>query len=194
MNKEGMVGFSNNKKGFLAAAIRFFTKSKISHAFIMSRNYGDQASVQEASIVVQLGPFEKLYVNDVNEEYWIYDCLKATPKQKLKALDYCFKEYATVEYGKLQLLWFVYRWFCVDILRQDEKEVVKRDNWLSRGVICSELQYDYFIQLGGEYAELVKGFNQDTIQAEDLRLLVVSRPDLFKLVEYKSDEGFKKAD
>jgi hypothetical protein len=190
MNKEGMIGFSNNKKGFLPAIIRFFTKSKISHAFIVARNYGDQASVQEAGMVVQLGPLERLYTNNPSEDYWIYDCTKVTLEQKLKALDYCFKEYAIVEYGYLQLLWFVYRWFCVEILKQNNKDVTRRNNWLSKGVICSELQYEYLIQLGGEYAELVRDFNQDTIQAEDLRLIVASRPDLFCLIEYKTDNGF----
>lgn len=182
MIKEGMIGFSNNKKGWLPACIRFFTKSNISHAFIISKNYGDQVSVEEAALLVQIVPFDKYYRNDDTQDYWIYDPVKVTRTQKQQALEYCFKEFAGVKYGKLQLIWFVYRWANEFFLKRD---VRKEKNWMADGVICSELQCHYLIQLGGEYAELVKDFNPDTIQAEDLRKLVVSRPDLFQFVEKK---------
>ena len=59
----------------------------------------------------------------------------------------------------------------------------KETNWMSQGVICSELCYYWLTYLG--LGELVKDFNPDTIQAQDLFEIVQSRPDVFELVESK---------
>jgi hypothetical protein len=183
--KPGMIGFSNNKIGWLPKLIRFFTNSHISHALVITEDVCGITSVQEASIIVQVVPLDKYYRNNPNCSYWIYSLTKATEEEKKEALKYCYNEYAGDKYGFLQLLWFIYRWFCVSILKQNEKEVVKRKNWLSDGVICSEFQYGYLTHVNEYYANLLKEFNPDTIQAEDLRKIVEANPDAFKLEEYK---------
>jgi hypothetical protein len=189
--KPGMIGFSNNKKGILPKLIRFFTDSHISHAFIITDEIAGQPAVQEASLLVQIVPLEKYYVNDDTQDYELYEI---HPEYASKLAMYesrkrVFNELAGEKYGKLQLVWFPWRWFNEKVLRRD---IRKTKNWMTDGVICSELQYWYLWYLGKTFQELLKDYNPDTIQAEDLRRIVKKNPHIFKLVERKGLEDADK--
>lgn len=182
--KPGMIGFSNNKKGLLPKLIRWFTDSEISHAFIMTDNIADEPTVQEAALLVQIVPLEKYYVKDDTQSYWLYEVHHdyASELTMYESRKKCFNEFAGVKYGKLQLVWFPWRWFNEKVLRRD---IRKSKNWMTDGVICSELQYWYLYNLGPTFQDLLKDYNPDTIQAEDLRRIVSKNPKIFKLVESK---------
>ena len=181
--KSGMIGFSNNKVGLLPKLIRFFTKSTISHTFILTQFIENEPTVQEASLLVQIVPFNKYYIEDNTQSYWIYEIKQelVSKEQIDQSLTYCFKEFAGVKYGKLQLLWFPYR----SLMEFFRKDVRKQKNWLSDGVICSELVFYYLYNLGELFQNLLKDFNPDTIQAEDIRQIVINNPDIFTLKECK---------
>lgn len=65
------------------------------------------------------------------------------------------------------------------------KDVRQEDNWFSKGVICSELIYYFFKALNTRMAELVKDFNPNTIQAEDINQIFKANPHIFKEVMRK---------
>lgn len=183
MARPGMIGFSNNKKGLLPKLIRFFTDSSISHAFIMTDDVCGQPTVQEAALLVQVVPLQKYYVEDDTQSYWLYEISSehASDKAKAAAMAKVFNEFAGVKYGKLQLVWFPWRW----LNEQFGRDIRKTKNWMTDGVICSELQYWYLWYLGPTFQELLKEYNPDTVQAEDLRRIVVKNPHIFKLIELK---------
>lgn len=188
MLKPGDIGFTSNLEGgffgFLADCIRFFTKSDISHSMVITQPMAGEETVIEAVKVVQVIPFDKYYRNEKLEAYEIFRIKPGivTDKAIKKSLDYCFKEFAGVNYGTLQLAWFIWRWFNETVLKKD----IRHDkNWMSDGVICSELVYYFLYNLGPVFRELIKDFNPDTIQAQDIKTICVNNPDLFYIVEIK---------
>lgn len=183
MIPKGSIGFSNNKTSFIGKLIRLFTNSGITHSFIITFPRGNDVWFEEASNVVAEGKFENNYVNDPNTSYWVYKIKDGLVPEATTdtALQYCLDNYLGVEYGFFQLLWFPYRW----LMSKFGKDIRKQKNWMSDGVICSELVYDYLTQLGPQFADLVKDFNSDTIQAQDILDIVIAHPELFELVDQK---------
>jgi hypothetical protein len=187
MIKPGDIGFSSNWQkglsGLLATLIRYFTKSKISHTLLIQNPLGESLTTQEASSIVQVVSFDHHYRDPAQlQSYSVYR-VKASEEAKQASLKKVFDEFAGVTYGKLQLIWFVYRAFNERILRRD---VRKQKNWMSDGVICSELVYWYLWYLGEPYQTLLAPWNPDTIQAQDLLNIVLTHPELFELIEEKA--------
>lgn len=182
MITQGMIGFSNNKTSFFGKLIRFFTRSNITHSFLISFPKDNKVQFIEASKTVNEGSFEDNYINDIGTSYVVYKIKDnyVSQYQIDQALQKCREEFLGVTYGYLQLLYFPYRWF-MSLFKID----VRHDkNWLSEGVICSELVYYYLVYVGLGY--LVEDFNSDTIQAQDILSIIESKPDIFELVESKS--------
>lgn len=190
--RPGMVGFSNNKKGWLPKLIRFFTQANISHTLLIQNSVCGDATVQEASNLVQVVPFKKYYQDDDTQQYWLYEISSdhASPEEVQSALKQVFDEFAGVKYGYFQLVWFPWRWFCEKILRRD---VRKTKNWMTDGVICSELVYWFLYYLGPKFRALLVQYNPDTIQAEDIRRICEANPKIFRLVEYKLEREIMSA-
>ncbi len=185
MLKTGDIGFSSNLRGglggFFASAIRFFTKSKYSHTLMISDDTLGAEAVQEAGVIVQVVPFDKYYRHCDKEIYKMYRP-KAPEEVKAQSAKKVFVEFAGVTYGKLQLIWFIYRAVMENVFKKD---VRSQKNWMTDGVICSELVYWYLWNLGEPYQSLLKPWNPDTIQAQDILNIVEANPDLFELVEAK---------
>lgn len=174
----GTLGFSNNKSGLLPRLIRFFTKSKISHSFIVTGEVSGVLAVHEASEVCQIVPFDTHYPLNPNEEYVLFypSSIELTKEDIRLALARCFNELAGQKYGYFQLLWFVWAW----MKRKLGGDPSKEKNWFTNGVICSELCWYYLHYLGGEYAAIVSHLNPDTVQAQELLDIVVANKELFE--------------
>jgi hypothetical protein len=182
MNAEhlpGCIGFSGPRTGgsLFQKLIKFFTGSKWSHSFIVTLPFAGEDAVQEAVMAVQVVPLSR-YRDDPNCAYEIYRVAVSAEAIPV-ALEYCFNEYAGIKYGYLQLPWFAWRWINEKIGRDIRKE----NNWLTDGVICSELVYDYLKQLSPYTFELLSGFNPDIIQSEDIYRIVKAHPEAFQLIE-----------
>lgn len=185
MLKIGDIGFSSSYgtgfRRFLSNSIRFFTKSKFSHVLMITDDVEKIEAVQEADIIVQVVPFDRNYRKCETEKYRMYRP-SAPEVDKVRAAKRCFMEFAGVTYGKLQLIWFVYRWFNENLFKRDVRH---QKNWMADGVICSELVYWYLWYLGDPYQNLLKPWNPDTIQAQDILTIVEANPELFELIEEK---------
>jgi len=173
----GMVGCSFTP-GLLQRLICYFTNSQWSHSFLITTPIAGVASVQEAAGQgVQIVPFENHYViapgffqlYDISREY-------ATEEDIRKSLAQCHTIYSGDKYGTLQILWFPYRAFMERIFKKDVRH---QKNWLSNGVICSELLYHFLSGLGPVFAEMLSPFNPDTIQSEDLYQIFQAHPEVF---------------
>lgn len=180
-----MIGFSNNKTSLLAKLIRFFTNSKMSHTFVITfPSAGGDVMFEEASHVVTDGVFKTNYIDDTNTQYWIYKIKDGIVSEDVidKSLVAIQEQFLGVTYGKLQLLFFPYRWIMNTIFHKD---VNHEKNWFTNGVICSELVYHYLYNLGQPFQDMLSDFNSDTIQAQDILNIINSHPDVFEFVEEK---------
>jgi len=176
----GLIGFSNNKQG--GSLIRFFTRSTVTHGFVFTFWMNGIPSVQEASASVQIVPFLSRYHGNPKHSYQVYKVIakEVTPGDVDGALRQIFEEFAGREYGWLQLLWFPYRWFKETVL--GAKNVHREKNWFTRGVICSELLFWYLKYLDPLFSDLFREYDGDTVQPNDLLMVVKARPDIFQLV------------
>jgi hypothetical protein len=192
----GDIMISNNLKSFfkggaLAILIRFFTKQTFpkgkpsSHSAVITNPLFGVPCVHEAGPVIQMVPWRKYYELDPSQDYRLYrikpgviDCQDAMIQ---KALAVCHLLYSGVIYGALQLVWFVWRWVNEKIGR----DVRHEKNWMTDGVICSELVYWFLVYLGPVMGDLFKAWNADTIQPGDIEGIILSRPDLFELIAEK---------
>lgn len=187
MVKKGDIGFSSNiardASGVLASVVRWLTKSFWSHAFIIQQRLGDEETVQEASKLVSVVPFNKHYRNCDTQLYVVYRIKSEYASDTVidESLRRCFDEFAGVSYGNLQLLWFGYR----AIMELFGRDVRHESNWMSNGVICSELVYYFLHYLGEPFQSLLSDLNPDTIQPEDLYKIIKANPDIFEIIEEK---------
>lgn len=184
MISKGMIGFSNNKSAFLARLIRLFTNSNLSHTFMITFPKDGRVMLEEASTVVQEVKFDVNYRDDANTQYWLFKIKEGTVSEEAidASLKYCHEEFLGAQYGKLQLLYFPYRWIMQTFFGKDVRH---EKNWFTKGVICSELVYYYLFNLGPKFQELLKEYSPDTIQAQDVRFIVESNPEIFEFVEKK---------
>ncbi|MGB2960620.1 MAG: hypothetical protein WBD30_17205 [Bacteroidota bacterium] len=176
----GMIGFSNNKEG--GRIIRFFTRSRISHTFVFTFTLKGIPAVQEASASVQIVPFLSRYHGNPSYSYEVYEVTagSVTEEDVESTLSRIFEEFAGVKYGWLQTLWFPYRWFLEAVLGR--RDVHRKKNWFTHGVICSELLFWYLKYLDPLFSTLLKEYDADTIQPGDLLEVVKAHPEYFRLV------------
>lgn len=176
--KPGMIGFSNNRVGLLPKLIRYFTHKEgyqdLSHTFVITGSVFNEVSLQEANELISVMPFNKSYRDNTHMQYWLYEVV-ASDEAKKEALSKVYVEFAGTIYGFFQNIWFVYRW----LAEKFGCDVKKQKNWMTDGVICSELVYWYLYYLGPEFQALLKDFNPDTIMPIDLLVIVKANPNLF---------------
>jgi hypothetical protein len=177
MVKPGMVGCSYTP-GVIQKIIRYFTNSQWSHSLLITTPVAGVESVHEAAgRGVQVVPFEKNY-EKAPGYYQLYSISPdyATEDQIFQSLAQCHLIYSGDEYGTLQLLWFPYRVFMEKVFKKDVRH---QKNWLSNGVICSELVYHFLSGLGSVFVEMLSPFSPDTIQSEDLYRMYETNPHIF---------------
>jgi hypothetical protein len=176
--KKGDIVFSGKRNSnWYSNIVKYVTNSKWSHSFIIAGDAIGELSALEADLDVTLVSWQSQYV-DANKDYYkVCRPIKASQEDIDRATKYCYVNYAEEVYGFLQIPWFVYRIYVKKWFGYSPKV-----NWSSQGMFCSELTYDYLNQLGGEYKELIKGFNPNTASPQDLDSLQLSRLDLFQFI------------
>ena len=177
MISTGCIGISNRPTGWYPRAVRFFTRSKWSHCFILANSYLERNCVLEADLKVQLVDFEKEYIKKVADSWRIYDPVQATSSEKNYAAAETFKEYNGQTYGFLQILGMairiMLRWLGIS---------KNMRNLFPSGVICSELVLYYLKALGGEYEDAFKHLSLDETSPDDIYQVIYDNPKLFRFV------------
>lgn len=178
MTGYGHVCVSNSKAGFTAQVIKFFTRSKWSHSFVISPPLLNKDMVIEsASNGVSIAPFDQHYRNDIYEGYRVYE-FKCEYEFKDSALTQVFAELEG-GYGFLEIPWFGWR----ALNKLFGRDIRHKDNWSQAGVICSELATQYITACG--FGRLFSAFGKGSVNAQDIYEICESHPELFKLIESK---------
>lgn len=171
----GDIGISNRPTGWYPAGVRFFTRSKWSHTFIVANPYLERPTALEADLKVQLVDFEKEYIHKKADSWIVYEPIKASKEEKAHAAADTFRYYNGETYGFLQIPWFMFRAFLKWI------GIGKTaNNWFPGGVICSELVLYYLKALNEEYAQAFAHLDLDETSPQDIYSVVSSRLDLFR--------------
>ena len=171
----GHIVLANSKKGIVPAIIRFFTRSKFSHSLITTASlHGAPMCLEAAGSGVNALRFDLGYIENPTQEFIIFHvCLPDLTKDK--ALRSVLAQ-LEVQYGALELLWFMWR----AINRWIGRDIKSQNNWVKSGIICSELCRMYLTECG--LGELFKDFGEGSLNAEDLYQIILANPNLFQLI------------
>ena len=176
MIRPGDIGFGGKRKGWYPATVRWFTKSRWSHNFVVMPPYMGEICVLEADLKVQLVTFQKEYVEKDADYYEIWRPTQIGKGEIYGATGKLFKSDAGEIYGFMQIPWFAVR----SLLEKIGIKLSK--NWFPAGEICSETPWRYLYNLGGEYRVEAEKLGENECSPQDIFTLVESRPDLFEFV------------
>jgi len=191
----GFVGVGNKKTG-ISAFLQHHLVGTGTHAFIVGYPQGsrnDIPTVFESDMRVGYDLWSN-YLKDTNYDMWIYQIVGVTQEEVNYALDYCIKNFLGDAYGYLEWLYFPYQTFCRKILHKD---VRNQKNWLTAGVICTELWWWYIWALTGGFVftsrwiklrSIIDQWNPDTLTANDVLHICQDNPDIFCL-QMKRENG-----
>jgi hypothetical protein len=157
-------------KNFYSYAQRFVTGMPYTHCAIEVEKELGVSSVFEADALVLVDPANRITA-DPNRDYEIYSIVGVDQKKIDEILAVLYDKYCGTTYGFLQILWFLYRRFMEVVFKKD---VRKQRNPLSKGIICSELLWDYLSMLGEFIPELkakISEWNCNTIHAGDVAMI-----------------------
>lgn len=183
IKKGDIIIFNSTKGGWFSSCQRFFTGLPYTHAAVCIGDVLTHPSIIEADLLVEVTPLKKT-LDDTTKEYEAYRPNLPLPEWSVDTvLGNIYYNYTNNEYGFTQVLWFVYRWFMEKFLHKD---VRKKNNPFSKGVICSELVFYYLAELSEHSKPLsdkISEWNPDTVHAGDIAN--ICKQFFTKIEEYK---------
>lgn len=172
MSNYGHIVLANSKKGTVPAIIRYITKSNYSHSLLTIPDIiGIPMCVEAADSGVSMLRFDKGYTENFYQEIQVFS-VNIPDSDKDKAIIQCLNS-LQLGYGYLELFWFIWR----AINKFFGKDIKNQNNWVENGIICSELCRMYLTYAG--LGKLFKEFGNGSLNAEDLRQIILANPDLF---------------
>ena len=172
MNDYGHIVLANSKKGIVPAIIRFFTKSQFSHSLIKLPDIlGIPMCMEAADNGVSMLRFDLGYIDNKDQDINIFQ-VNISQEAKDRAIIHCLDS-LEVRYGHLELLWFIWR----AINKFFGRDIKNQNNWVENGIICSELCRIYLSS--ADLGNLFKDFGTGSLNAEDLRQIMLENPDIF---------------
>lgn len=199
---------SNNKKkglrGFLAKAIKFFTKSQWTHTAVSIGNIVGSPCILEADTQVIINP-ATLTFDDPNYVVAVYRNKLLTKKENIEIVNELFHELNGNTYGYLQLLYFIRRWFWekktvqflfgwIPKLLGKPADIRQWNNWFVGGTICSELIWWVFEKqskkindeiLRWKMQEWITAWNSNNFDPKDAHLTLAKFPEIYELIYWK---------
>lgn len=176
MIRPGDIGLSAKRTGWYPAAVRFFTRSKYSHVFIVMPEYLGEMQILESNLEVGLRGFTAEYIEKNADAYRIYRPIKANESEIYRACAQTFAQCNGNVYGFLQIPWFAARSICAIF------GITLTRNWFPWGQICSEVPDIFLDILNKEYKNAFSEFGENETSPEDIAKVIESRPDLFQFV------------
>lgn len=157
----GTIGFETHRTHLLSKAIRWATRSHISHVFIVIGHVGNENIILEANGHRVDITFMRKYNKD---NYFIsayFPPHNLTKKQLREAIAYTVNKYALEKYGWGQ------------ILSISLSGIFPKLTMFKQGIICSELAF-YFLECLGllSRSEDNKAYNPDRATPQDILLMV----------------------
>lgn len=178
MTTYGHVVIANNKSGIVPKLIKWITRSNFSHSLITCPDLlGYPMCIEAASNGISMIRFDLGYFLDPTEGYEMYE-FQIDDSTKAQGIINCVNRLES-SYGYLELPWFA--WRALNLLFG--RDIKNQNNWCSTGTICSQLSVDYITACG--YGQLFSAFGQGSVNAQDVRNVMVANPSLFKLISVK---------
>jgi len=162
----GMIAQSGGNI-FIQKAIKFFTRSKFSHSFLILNGPFNEAVLQTTETVVTVtGLVDKFFGKD----YCVFYDVEASMIERMYASQQTYVKYSGKWYGYLSYIYFIMRYF-------GYKKPCPRS--LSWGVTCTELVCFYLSNLNENYKKLFEGKDLSSLTPEDLRIIIEENKELF---------------
>lgn len=179
----GHVCFSYSKGEFVPRAIAWFTGSQWSHTFItVPPMLGRELAMECGAGGIEMVTFDVAYRKNPGQKYEVYR-VKASQEVIDRAIFACLDKLEQ-PYGYLEYPWFIWR----SINRWFGRDIKGQDNWSKRRKVCAGFVDFYLDEL--RWQELSKDYGWNSINAQDIYEIVKAHPELFELVESKSDDGY----
>jgi hypothetical protein len=175
----GYIVLASSKTGFFPNAIKWFTQSQFSHSLVTTPDVlGIPMCIEAAEGGVDACRFDTGYINNSDQSYEVWE-INVSQEVKDKAIQSIMNDFE-LTYGFLQYPYFVYRRICLLF----GKDVKSQNNWISQGMICSQLCVAYLKACG--LSSYFVGYGQGSIAPQDLQNIFKSYPEMFKLVSTKT--------
>jgi hypothetical protein len=177
----GYVCFAYTKNKWYDWCISKLTGSKWSHSFFTCPPMlGKEMLMEACGGGVSVSSFDIGYRNNVNQAYEVYQLkidratIDSSIKNQIKELE---DSYAFLAYP-----WFMWRY----LNRFLGRDIKAKDNWYQSQTtrICSQFLREFIEGCG--FKSLFDGYGLGSASPQDIYTLVLSRPDLFELIESKS--------
>lgn len=186
-----------NRRGksdsFYSKAQRFFTGLPYTHSTIVVGDILSYPSVLSSDELTLLRPVQP-YFEEPDTEIEIFRIKDFNKEIGTNVINNLYYDFSGDYYGFFQILWFIYRWLINKVFRKD---IRKWNNPIKKGIICSELVYNYlklytysmlYTTNDVKYSNLVKKmdeWNPDNIHAGDIALICKLFPEIFELIYKK---------
>lgn len=179
----GDIVFTNARKGgLLSWAIRFFSRSSVTHSAVGIGSVMGMSSILEANMNITVTPW-KNYLNDPTQELYIFRPKGIAREVTDAYVADLYRRFGAKSYGFFQLFWFIWRW----ANEMFGRNVKKQRNWFPNGDICSEVTY--WAMLYAAWAvnnvrliERLEEWTDNTVHPGDLMKVCREFPDEFELV------------
>lgn len=158
--------FNAKKGGWFSSAQRLFTRQPYTHSAVVMPPVVGIQSYLGADLTVDIQPISK-FVDDQTMDFQVWEWVGVTPERTNLALTTTYVRHAGQTYGFWQILWFVYRWFCEQVLRKD---VRKQHNWFPNNPICSEVTWwtcKYMVGDNWTLLNILNEWRPDTFHSGD---------------------------
>jgi len=170
----GDIVLASSKTGFVAQAIKKFTKSKFSHSLVTTPDIlGVPMCIEAAEVGVDFTRFDNSYIYNPEQGYEIWT-IKIDQTVKDKAIISILSD-LEISYGFLQYPYFMWRALCLLF----GKDIKAKNNWFSQGMICSQLCVAYLKACG--LSNVLSGYGEGSIAPQDLQNIFKAHPELFEL-------------
>jgi hypothetical protein len=169
----GNIVLASTKGQFIPNAIKWFTNSQFSHSLVTVPNVlGVSMCIEAVEGGVDFARFDNGYENNQDQGYEIWN-VKVDQAVKDKAIVSILND-LEIGYGFLEYAFFICRRFCllfgIDIKNQN--------NWISQGMICSQLCVAYLKACGLD--RLFIHYGNGAVAPQDLQDIFKANPDLFE--------------
>lgn len=179
MGNYGYVCFAYSKNEWIAKAIAKVTGSQWSHTFItVPAILNNEMAMEAGSGGTEMVLFNLGYRQNPNQQYEVYR-VKVDQQIIDESIVKCLDN-LEMPYGYLECPWFVWRainsWF--------GRNIKSQNNWSTKNEVCAGLTSSYISNLS--LGILLQGFGKNSINAQDLYLIVKAHPELFELIESRT--------
>jgi hypothetical protein len=169
----GNIVLASTKGQFLPNAIKWFTKSVFSHSLVTVPDVlGVPMCIEAAETGVDFTRFDTGYIDNQDQGYEVWN-IKIDQEIKDNAIISILSD-LEISYGFFDYPFFIWRSICLLF----GKDIKSQNNWISQGMICSQLCVSYLNAC--ELSYIFAGYGSGSVTPQDLQNIFKIHPELFE--------------